>query len=131
MEKKFTKVDMFTALKELVTATETLEAETKANLLEGLDKELASLEKRKESAQKRAAEKRAESDALTDEILAIVKNATDVILVDDIVSAIDNEEVTRNKVTARLGKLVTAGEIVKEVIKVEGSRKMGYKAVEA
>lgn len=131
MEKKFTKVDMFTALKELVTATESLEAETKANLLEGLDKELASLEKRKESAQKRAAAKKEESDALTDEILAIVKNATDMILVDDIVAALDNEEVTRNKVTARLGKLVTAGEIVKDVVKVEGSRKMGYKAVEA
>ena len=131
MEKKFTKVDMFTALKELVTATESLEAETKANLLEGIDKELASLEKRKESAQKRAAAKKEESDALTDEILAIVKNATDMILVDDIVAALDNEEVTRNKVTARLGKLVTAGEIVKDVVKVEGSRKMGYKAVEA
>ena len=132
MEKKFTKVDMFTVLKDLVSASEAIEAETKANLLEGLDKELASLEKRKESAQKRAAAKKEESDALTEEILRVVEgSAEDCLLVDDIVERLDNPEVTRNKVTARLGKLVTAGKIVKDVVKVGGSRKMGYKAAEA
>ena len=130
MEKKITKFDMFTDLKAIVAASVEIDEELKIAYEEMLDKELASLEKRKESAQKRAAAKKEESDALTDEILAVVKNAADVILVDDIVEALDNEEVTRQKVTARLGKLVNAGVITKETVKVEGARKMGYRAAE-
>lgn len=131
MEKKITKVDLFNGLKALVNASTELDEESKATYLEGLDKELASLEKRKESAQKRAAAKKEESDALTEEILTVVKNAVDVVLVDDIVNALEDDTVTRNKVTARLGKLVNRGDIVKEIVKVEGSRKMGYKIAEA
>ena len=130
MEKKITKFDMFTDLKAIVAASVEIDEELKVAYEEMLDKELASLEKRKESAQKRAAAKKEESDALTDEILAVVKNATDVILVDDIVEALDNEEITRQKVTARLGKLVNVGAITKETVKVEGARKMGYRAAE-
>lgn len=130
MEKKITKFDMFTDLKAIVAASVEIDEELKIAYEEMLDKELASLEKRKESAQKRAAAKKEESDALTDEILAVVKNAADVILVDDIVEALDNEEVTRQKVTARLGKLVNAGAITKETVKVEGARKMGYRVAE-
>ena len=130
MEKKITKFDMFTDLKAIVAASAEIDEELKTAYEEMLDKELASLEKRKESAQKRAAAKKEESDALTDEILAVIKNATDVILVDDIVEALDNEEVTRQKVTARLGKLVNAGAVTKETVKVEGARKMGYRVAE-
>lgn len=131
MEKKITKADLFNGLKELVAGSAAIDEDTKAMFIEGLDKELASLEKRKESAQKRAAANKEASDALTEEILAVVKNSNDTIFVDDIVNALDNSEVTRNKVTARLGKLVNSGVVVKEVIKVEGSRKMGYKVAEA
>lgn len=131
MEKKITKFDMFTDLKAIVAASVEIDEELKITYEEMLDKELASLEKRKESAQKRAAAKKEESDALTNEILTVIKNATDdVILVDDIVEALDNEEVTRQKVTARLGKLVNAGAITKETVKVEGARKMGYRVAE-
>lgn len=131
MEKKITKFDMFTDLKAIVAASVEIDEELKITYEEMLDKELASLEKRKESAQKRAAAKKEESDALTNEILTVIKNATDdVILVDDIVEALDNEEVTRQKVTARLGKLVNAGAVTKETVKVEGARKMGYRAAE-
>lgn len=131
MEKKITKFDMFTDLKAIVAASAEIDEELKTAYEEMLDKELASLEKRKESAQKRAAAKKEESDALTNEILTVIKSATDdVILVDDIVEALDNEEVTRQKVTARLGKLVNAGAITKETVKVEGARKMGYRVAE-
>ena len=75
MEKKITKFDMFTDLKAIVAASVEIDEELKIAYEEMLDKELASLEKRKESAQKRAAAKKEESDALTDEILAVVKNA--------------------------------------------------------
>lgn len=132
MEKKITKAEMFNAFKELVATSVDIDEETKIAYNEFLDKELASLEKRKESAQRRAAAKKEESDALTEEILAVVNSSTeDFLLVDDIVERLDNPEVTRNKVTARLGKLVAAGKVVKDVVKVEGARKMGYKAIEA
>lgn len=131
MEKKITKAEMFNSLKELVSTSAEIDEETKIAYNEFIDKELASLEKRKESAQKRAAANKEASDALTGEILAVVRNSGDTLFVDDIVNALDNSEVTRNKVTARLGKLVNSGAIVKEVIKVEGSRKMGYKIAEA
>ncbi len=126
MEKKITKVEMFTALKELVVTSAEINEDAKATYTEFIDKELASLEKRKESAQKRAAAQKEVSDALTNEILAVVQNSENPMLVDDIVSAIDNAEITRNKVTARLGKLVNSGAIVKEILKVDGSRKMAY-----
>lgn len=130
MEKKITKAEMFNSLKELVSASTSIDEETKTVYNEFLDKELASLEKRKESAQKRAAAQKEASDALTENILTVIKNAVDVVLVDDIVNAFDSPEITRNKVTARLGKLVNGGLITKEVIKVDGSRKMGYKVAE-
>jgi len=132
MEKKITKAEMFNAFKELVATSVDIDEETKTTYNEFLDKELASLEKRKESAQKRAAAKKEESDALTEEILRVVEGSMeDFLIVDDIVERLDNPEVTRNKVTARLGKLVTAGKVAKDVVKVGGARKMGYKAVEA
>lgn len=130
MEKKITKAEMFNSLKELVSASTSIDEETKTAYNEFIDKELASLEKRKESAQKRAAAQKEASDALTENILTVIKNAVDVVLVDDIVNAFDSPEITRNKVTARLGKLVNGGLITKEVIKVDGSRKMGYKVAE-
>lgn len=131
MEKKMTKIEMFTALKELVATSVEIDEETKAAYEEFIDKELASIEKRKESAQKRAAANKEVSDALTNEILAIVQNSDTVMLVDDIVEALGNEEITRNKVTARLGKLVANGDIVKNTVKVDGSRKMGYQVADA
>ena len=62
---------------------------------------------------------------MTDAILAQIGN--EPITVDEIVIALDSEEVTRNKVTARLGKLVKAGTIVKEAVKVEGNKRMAYR----
>ena len=130
MEKKITKAEMFNSIKELIANSSEISEETRAAYFEFIDKELASIEKRKESAQKRAAAQKEASDALTEEILTVVRNAVDVVLVDDIVAAFDNPEVTRNKVTSRLGKLVNGGLVTKEVIKIDGSRKMGYKVVE-
>ena len=63
--------------------------------------------------------------AKADAILAKIGN--ELVTVDEIVTALDSEEVTRNKVTARLGKLVKAGRIVKEPVKVEGNKRMAYR----
>ena len=62
---------------------------------------------------------------MSDAILAQI--GEELVTVDDIVAALDDEAVTRNKVTARLGKLVKAGTIVKEVVRVDGNKRMAYR----
>lgn len=120
---KKTKAMYFAELREMVEGW--VDREDQADLLEFIDKQIETLEKRKVAAAERAEKKKAESDAMTDAILAQIGN--ELITVDEIVIALDSEEVTRNKVTARLGKLVKAGTIVKEAVKVEGNKRMAYR----
>ena len=121
---KKTKAMYFVELREMVLDV-VQDEEKQDELLEFIDKQLAALEKRKENAAKRAEKKRAESDALTDEILAKLGN--ELATVNEIVLAFDDEEITRAKVTSRLGKLVKAGLAVKEAVKVDGKQRMAYR----
>ena len=121
---KKTKAMYFAELREMVLAAVEDQAQ-QDELIEFIDKQIETLEKRKVAAAERAEKKKAESDAMTDAILAQIGN--ELITVDEIVVALDSEEVTRNKVTARLGKLVKAGTIVKEAVKVEGNKRMAYR----
>ena len=121
---KKTKAMYFAELREMVLAAVEDQAQ-QDELVEFIDKQIETLEKRKVAAAARAEKKKAESDAMTDAILAQIGN--ELITVDEIVVALDSEEVTRNKVTARLGKLVKAGTIVKEAVKVEGNKRMAYR----
>lgn len=125
---KKTKAMYFAELREMVLATVEDQAQ-QDELVEFIDKQMETLDKRKAAAADRAAKKRAESDALTDEIFALIGDKP--ITVDEIVVALDNEDVTRNKVTARLGKLVKAGSIVKETVKVEGNKRMAYRVADS
>lgn len=120
---KKTKTMYFEELREIVIAA--VEDQDQQNeLIEFIDKQVDTLVKRKAAAADRAAKKRAESDALTEEILGVIGN--EPMTVDEIVLALDNEEVTRNKVTARLGKLVKNESIVKVDVKVDGKKRMAY-----
>ena len=47
-----------------------------------------------------------------------------------VICTINREDVTRNKVTARLGKLFTNGAIVKETVKVDGNKRMAYRVAD-
>lgn len=125
---KKTKAMYFAELREMVLAAVEDQAQ-QDELVEFIDKQIETLEKRKVAAAERAEKKKAESDAMTDAILAQIGN--ELITVDEIVIALDSEEVTRNKVTARLGKLVKAGTIVKEAVKVEGNKRMAYRLATA
>ena len=125
---KKTKVMYFTELREMVMDVVT-DQEKRDELLAFIDKQIETLEKRKEAAATRAAKKKEESDALTEEILGLI--GEDLVTVDEIVVAINREDVTRNKVTARLGKLFKNGAIVKETVKVNGNQRMAYKLADA
>ena len=121
---KKTKAMYFAELREMVMDV-VKDEEKQDELIEFIDKQIETLEKRKIAAAARAEKKREESDAMSDAILAVV--GTELATVDDIVAAINDEEVTRNKVTARLGKMVKAGLIVKESIRVDGNKRMAYR----
>ena len=121
---KKTKAMNFMELREIVLNTVTDE-EKQNELLEFIDKQMEALDKRKVAAANRAAQKKEESDALTEEIFALIGN--ELVTIDEIVVALDNEEITRNKVSARLGKLVKNGRIVKDLVKVEGNKRMAYR----
>ena len=124
---KKTKAMYFAELREMVENW--VDREDQADLLEFIDKQIEMLEKRKVAAADRAAKKKSESDALTEAILAEIGD--ELITVDEIVVALNDETITRNKVTARLGKLFKAGLIEKETVKVEGNKRMAYKLANA
>lgn len=121
---KKTKAMYFAELREMVIAA-VEDQERQDELIEFIDKQVETLEKRKVAAAERAERKRAESDAMTEAILGMLGD--ELMTVDEIVVALDDEEVTRNKVTARLGKLVKAGTVEKDTVKVDGKKKMAYR----
>ena len=121
---KKTKAMYFAELREMVMAA-VEDQEQQDELVEFIDKQLETLERRKAAAAERAEKKKAASDAMSDAILAQI--GEELVTVDDIVAALDDEAVTRNKVTARLGKQVKAGTIVKEAVRVDGNKRMAYR----
>lgn len=125
---KKTKVMYFAELKDMVMEAEEITDELKDELVDFIDKQVETIEKRKVAAAARAEKKRAEADALTDEIFALMTE--DFMTADEIVDMLDDETVTRNKVTARLAKLIKAEKVVKETIKIDGKRRMAYKLAE-
>lgn len=127
MEKK-TRVTRFNELKELIEA-HVEDAAEREDLLDFIDNQIAAIDRKKEAAVRRAEKKKAESDALKEAIFD--KIGDELITVDEIVVAFDDPDVTRNKVTARLGKLFNEGRITKEQVKVDGKKKMAYKRMVA
>ena len=127
MENKKTKKDYFEILHDIVADYVEDEA-LYEELTTFVNNEIELLEKRKASAAKRAEKKKQESDALTDKIFEILGDT--LVTVDEILGEIDEGEVTRNKVTARLGKLIKAGKVEKEAVKVDGHKRMAYRVVD-
>lgn len=122
---KMTKAMYFAELREMVENW--VDREDREDLLGFIDNELAILEKRKAAASERAAKKRAESDALTDKIYEALGD--EPMTIDAILEVVADEDVTRNKVTARLSKLVKAEKVAKESIKIDGNKRMAYSRV--
>lgn len=123
---KKTKAMYFAELREMVVNW--VDLENQDDLLEFIDKEVATLERRKEKARERAVERKAESDALTDKIFDALED--EFMTLDDILPLLDDEEdITKNKVTSRLGKLIKAGKVEKEMVKVEDKKRMAYRKV--
>ena len=125
MEKKLTKKDFYAMLTEIVEATE---VEMKEELLAFIDKEVSLIDAKAEKAKARAAEKKAEGDALRDAVQAVLTEEYQTI--NDIASQVEGEEITKAKITARLTSLVKNGLAEKADVKTEdGKTVKAYKLV--
>lgn len=84
------------------------------------DKKMAQAAAKAEKAKEKRAEKSAANDELKERIFALLTD--EPMLVDDIVAAIGDEEVTKGKVVSRLTALVKEERVTKSEVKVEGSK---------
>lgn len=120
-EKKMTKRDYFEAIKEIVAEN--------TELVEFCDKQIEQLDKKAEKAKARAAERKVEGDELRDTIENLLTD--DYQIIDDVLAQLDNEEITKAKVVARLTQLVKNGLAEKAEVKTEDGKKvMAYKLAE-
>ena len=131
---KITKREMFEALAAYAETTD-MEIQvgdavvTAADFAAFATKEIEQLDKKAVKAKERAAAKRADGDALTEAVLAVLTNEFQTAA--DIAAQIEDEDTTVAKISYRLGALVKDGRVIKEDIKVdrEGKRAVlkGYR----
>ena len=122
---KMTKIDCFEQLAGIVEASD---VENKEDILKFIQGSIETLENRKRAAQERAEKKKNEPDELADAVKAVLSG--ELQTADDIAAQIEGEDVTKQKVVARLTKMVNAGIVRKDSIKTDDKRKvMGYALV--
>ena len=122
---KMTKVDYFEQLAGIVEASD---VENKEDILKFIQSSIETLENRKKAAQERAEKKKNEPDELADAVKAVLSE--ELQTADDIAAQIEGEDVTKQKVVARLTKMVNAGIVRKDSVKTDDKRKvMGYALV--
>ena len=116
-EKKMTKKDYYTLIKEKVEETN---IEEKDELIEFINKQISQIEAKAEKAKIRAIEKQKAGDELRDKVKSILTN--ELQTADAIVAQIDDEDVTKTKEIARLTQLVKNDDVEKEDVKTEDGR---------
>ena len=122
---KMTKIDCFEQLAGIVEASD---VENKEDILKFIQSSIETLENRKRAAQERAEKKKNEPDELADAVKAVLSE--ELQTADDIAAQIEGEDVTKQKVVARLTKMVNAGIVRKDSVKTDDKRKvMGYALV--
>lgn len=122
---KMTKVDYFEQLAGIVEASD---VENKEDILKFIQGSIETLENRKRAAQERAEKKKNEPDELAEAVKAVLSE--ELQTADDIAAQIEGEDVTKQKVVARLTKMVNAGVVRKDSVKTDDKRKvMGYALV--
>jgi hypothetical protein len=125
MEKKITKKEYFEMLKEIVNESN---SENKGELIYFIESQIASIETKAAKAKERAAAKKAEGDALREAVKSVLTNEFQDA--ETITALVDEEDVTKNKVIARLTQLVNLGEVEKTDIKNEsGKTRKAYKLI--
>ena len=121
MEKKMTKKEMFGLLLELLETAEVAEREELKNFVAH---EIEMIENKAEKAKTYKRKKAA--DVLKEQIYTKL-DVLEFRTIHDIVSAFNDADITAAKVSARLTSLVKEGLAIKEEIKIENRKLMGYK----
>ena len=125
--KKMTKKEMYEVIKAVVVGREVEVSEE--DILAFCDKEIENLDKKATKAKERAAGKKAEGDALREEVFSHVTGEWQTA--DAITALVVGEDITKAKVVARLTQLVKAGMVEKEQQKVGDAKLMCYRVVSA
>ena len=120
---KMTKRDKFMAINNVF---EGLDIEGRDEILEFCKNEIAALDAKTVRAREKAAERRAESDTLTEGMLNVVAAADAPMTIEEIINAMPDEGLTPAKVSARMAKLVKGEVVTKETVKVNGRKLVAY-----
>lgn len=123
---KFTKRDKYLDLIAILNGDEA--KIDRDELVAFCEKEIASIDNRAVKAKERAAKKKADGDELSDRIFETLTH--DFQTIDDIVMLLDDEEVTKPKVSYRIGKFVKNGTVEKAELTVDKARRIAYKLVD-
>ena len=121
MEEKMTKKEMFGLLLGLLETAEVAERDELKNFVAH---EIEMIENKAEKAKTYKRKKTA--DVLKEQIYTKL-DVLEFRTIHDIVSDFDNADITAAKVSARLTSLVKEGLAIKEEIKIENRKLMGYK----
>lgn len=130
MEKKITKKEYYTMLRDIVRGDSNSEmTNSQYELIEFIDKQIEAIEIKAEKAKEKAAEKKANGDELREVVQSVLTDEYQTI--DTIASQINGEDVTKAKITARLTSLVKAGLATKSDLRNEetGKTQKAYKLI--
>lgn len=123
MADKMTKKEMFEILASFIPE----EDERAADLHEFCTKQIEIIDRKAEKAKARNAERKAAGDELRDMVFGALTEELQTIPQIMEAMGLDDPEITRAKVSARLGQLVKAGDVEKLAMSVDGKRTMHYK----
>ena len=127
MTDRITKRDFYTAVITLVTdGTMTIDKDAFVDIATN---EIALLDKKAAKAKAKAAEKKAEGDALTDAVKAVLTN--DYQTIADVAAQIEGDDVTVHKVSYRLTTLVDNGVAEKTQITIPATETSKARKVNA
>lgn len=122
MEKKITKKEYYTMLKDIVRGDSNSEmTSSQCELIKFIDKQIEAIETKAEKAKEKAAEKKANGDELREVVQSVLTDEYQTI--DTILSQIEGEDITKAKITARLTSLVKAGLATKTDLRNEETNK--------
>ena len=101
-----------------------IDHESKEDVLNLCEKEIAALDHKNEMAKKRAAEKRAQGDALRATIEGLLSDEPKTV--NDILAELNDDSITPAKVVSRMTQLVKAEKANKETVKADGRKLVAY-----
>lgn len=119
---KVTKVAMFNMI---IEALKTSNVENVDEMVDFCETQIAQAEAKAEKAKERRDAKRIESDEIRKTVLSCVTE--DWQSVDQITAAVNDPEITKSKVVARLTALVKEGAVEKDQIKIEDKKVSAYR----